>query len=45
MDVIDIYYQGADVRATGEDFYDLTRAYLEMIHARYVHHIENFIDP
>ncbi len=42
---LDIYYQGANVLCTERDFYDLTWAYLERIHADKVCHTEIFFDP
>jgi adenosine deaminase len=45
QDFLDIYYQGASVLMTQQDFYDLTRAYLEKIHTQNVIHTEIFFDP
>jgi adenosine deaminase len=42
---LDIYYAGARVLRTGQDFYDLTWAYLERAHAQNVRHAEIFFDP
>ena len=42
---LDIYYQGMNVLRQEQDFYDLTRAYLERIHADGVVHAEIFFDP
>lgn len=42
---LDIYYQGANVLVNEQDFYDLTWAYLEKIHADKVCHTEIFFDP
>jgi adenosine deaminase len=42
---LDIYYEGADVLIHEQDFYDLTMAYLERIHADNVVHTEIFFDP
>jgi adenosine deaminase len=42
---LDIYYQGADVLREERDFYDLTRAYVERVHAENVRHVEIFFDP
>lgn len=42
---LDIYYAGACVLQTEQDFYDLTRAYLERCRADHVRHIEIFFDP
>lgn len=40
-----IYYKGCEVLVTGEDFYDLTRAYLERAAADGVVHTEIFFNP
>lgn len=45
QDFLDIYYKGADVLRTEEDFYDLTMAYLKRAHADGVVHAEMFFDP
>lgn len=42
---LDIYYQGAQVLATAEDFYDLTTAYLQRCMSDGVDHVEPFFDP
>jgi adenosine deaminase len=42
---LDIYYAGAKVLITEQDFYDLTRAYLEKSHAQNVLHTEIMFDP
>jgi adenine deaminase len=42
---LDIYYEGAGVLITEQDFYDLTKAYFEKIHAENVVHTEIFFDP
>lgn len=42
---LDIYYQGAGVLQTEEDFYDLTWAYLERANQDHVLHTEIFFDP
>jgi adenosine deaminase len=42
---LDIYYAGAQVLLTEQDFYDLTRAYLERAAADNVRHVEIFFDP
>lgn len=42
---LDIYYAGASVLLTEQDFYDMTRAYLERAHADNVRHAEIFFDP
>ena len=45
QDFLDIYYQGAGVLVTGQDFYDLTMAYLEKVAADNCRHVEVFFDP
>ena len=45
QDFLDIYYQGMSVLVTGQDFFDLTMAYLERAHADNVRHVEIFFDP
>ena len=45
QDFLDIYYVGMNVLQTVEDFYDLTRAYLQRVHADNVRHVEVFFDP
>ena len=42
---LDIYYQGAVVLVTEQDFYDLMLAYLERAHADGVRRSEIFFDP
>jgi adenosine deaminase len=42
---LDIYYAGAAVLITREDFFDLTYAYLERAAADNVRHVEIFFDP
>jgi adenosine deaminase len=42
---LDLYYAGAAVLITEQDFYDLTSAYLERAHADGVVHVEAFFDP
>jgi adenosine deaminase len=42
---LDIYYAGAAVLVTEQDFYDLTRAYLERAAEDNVRHVEIFFDP
>ncbi len=42
---LDIYYAGACVLLTEQDFYDLTRAYLERCRDDHVRHTEIFFDP
>lgn len=45
QDFLDIYYQGANVLQTEDDFYDLTWAYLLRCQADGVVHTEPFFDP
>ncbi|MCW3478018.1 adenosine deaminase [Neisseriaceae bacterium JH1-16] len=42
---LDLYYAGANVLITEQDFYDLTWAYLEKAHADRLVHTEIFFDP
>lgn len=45
QEFLDIYYAGAAVLINEQDFYDMTWAYLEKIHAQNVIHTEIFFDP
>jgi len=45
QDFLDIYYQGANVLLTEQDFYDLVIAYLRRVAADGVRHVEVFFDP
>jgi len=45
QDFLDIYYQGANVLRTEEDFHDLALAYFERAHGDGVRHAEIFFDP
>ncbi len=45
QDFLDIYYQGANVLQTEQDFYDLTWAYLKKCQQQNVFHVEPFFDP
>ncbi len=45
QEFLDIYYAGAGVLITEQDFYDLTWAYLNKIHQQNVIHTEIFFDP
>lgn len=45
QDFLDIYYQGAGVLQTEQDFFDLTWAYLQRCKAQGVVHTEPFFDP
>ena len=42
---LDIYYAGASVLQTEQDFYDLTQAYLLRAQAQQIRHVEIFFDP
>jgi adenine deaminase len=42
---LDIYYTGAQVLRTKQDFYDLTWAYLVKAHTQNIRHTEIFFDP
>ncbi len=42
---LDIYYAGAQVLQTEQDFYELTYAYLRKAHSQRVRHVEFFFDP
>jgi adenine deaminase len=45
QEFLDIYYAGAGVLITEQDFYDLTMNYLRKIHSENVIHTEVFFDP
>lgn len=45
QEFLDLYYQGANVLRTEQDFYDLTWAYLQRCKAQGVVHVEPFYDP
>lgn len=45
QEFLDLYYAGADVLLTEEDFYNLTIAYLKKAHEDNVMHTEIFFDP
>jgi adenosine deaminase len=45
QDFLDIYYQGANVLRTEQDFFDLTDAYLKRAIADGARHVEVFFDP
>ena len=45
QDFLDIYYQGADVLRTEEDFRDLALAYFRRVAQDGVRHVELFYDP
>ena len=45
QDFLDIYYQGAGVLLTEQDFYDLTYSYLEKCAEQNVRHTEIMFDP
>lgn len=42
---LDVYYAGLTVLRTARDFHDVTRAYLERVHAERVVHAEVFVSP
>ncbi|MEM6289939.1 MAG: adenosine deaminase [Myxococcota bacterium] len=45
QDFLDLYYQGAAVLQTEQDFFDLAWAYFQRVHADHVQHAELFFDP
>jgi adenosine deaminase len=45
QDFLDIYYAGAGVLRSEQDFYDLTHAYLARVALDNVRHVEVFFDP
>ena len=45
QEFLNIYYAGASVLLTEEDYYDLTWAYLKKVHAQNVIHTEIMFDP
>ncbi len=45
QDFLNIYYQGASILQTEQDFYDLTFAYLQKANEQGVLHAEIFFDP
>jgi adenosine deaminase len=45
QDFLDIYYQGAGVLQTQEDFHDLAMAYFSRVAADGARHVELFFDP
>ena len=45
QEFLDLYYLGADVLRTEQDFYDLTWDYLVKCHEQNVVHTEPFFDP
>ncbi|MDJ0894268.1 MAG: adenosine deaminase [Alphaproteobacteria bacterium] len=45
QEFLDLYYQGMSVLREEQDFYDLTRAYLEKANCETVKHAEIFFDP
>ena len=44
QDFLDLYYLGMSVLLTEQDFYDLTWAYIERVHADRLTHVELFFD-
>ena len=45
QEFLDLYYAGANVLITEQDFYDLTWAYLTKVHEQNLVHTEIFFDP
>jgi adenine deaminase len=45
QEFLDIYYDGADVLLTEQDFYDLAIAFLRKAHSENIKHCEIFFDP
>ena len=45
QEFLDLYYLGMQALVEERDFYDLTIAYLERVHADNVRHVEIFFDP
>ena len=45
QEFLDLYYQGTSVLRRAQDFYDLTRAYLDRAQRENVRHAEIFFDP
>ena len=45
QEFLDIYYAGANVLITEQDFFDLTWAYLTKVASQNVKHVEVFFDP
>jgi adenosine deaminase len=45
QDFLDIYYEGAGILITEQDFYDLTWEYVKKVHTHNVLHAEIFFDP
>ncbi len=45
QDFLDLYYLGMSVLVTEQDFFDLTWAYLNRVHADRLTHVELFFDP
>lgn len=45
QEFLDIYYEGASVLVTEQDFYDMTWSYLEKAHLQNIRHCEIFFDP
>ena len=45
QDFLDVYYAGLTVLLTEQDFFDMTWAYLERVHADHVLHAEVFVSP
>ncbi len=45
QEFLDIYYDGASVLINEQDFYDMTWAYMKILHLQNVRHTEIFFDP
>ena len=45
QEFLDIYYSGASVLIHEQDYYDMTWAYMEILHSQNVLHAEIFFDP
>lgn len=45
QDFLNLYYRATQVLVNAQDFYDLTRAYLQKAHAQNIRHVEIFVDP
>lgn len=45
QEFLDIYYSGASVLINEQDFYDMTWAYMKILHSQNVLHAEIFFDP
>jgi len=45
QDFLDLYYTGTSVLCCEQDFYELTKAYLQKAHAQHILHTEIMFDP